>query len=129
MNTIQWNTSEDNTVTRAFFGFGIKDSKGREVGTLLVVNKNGITGLERDAEGKIIMYPIGDTGCSTSRYTLGLTATTYSARSGSHFGSGESQIKDFGTTVEEAKVALIAKAEQMATKARKKAEKNGGIYK
>ena len=67
MNTIQWNTSEDGTVTRAFFAFGIKDSKGREVGTILVVNKNGITGLERDAEGKTIMYPIGD-GCSTSRY-------------------------------------------------------------
>jgi hypothetical protein len=107
--TLTWTTEE--TRTRAVAGHGVFDSKGRELGHLLVIHT------------EMFVFPDG-----VMVKIAGIFGKLHSVRNGKRFGSTVSNAGSFAS-IDEAKAALEKKAVEFGKKIAAKADKNGGIYK
>lgn len=126
MKVTEWKT--EGTRTTAVVTYGVFDVKGRELGHLLTIDTEACVDVIRDEKGEVVMFWDESGKWATSKYRHGLGYSAQACRNGVWFGACSVRPTEV-SSVEEAKAALIKKAEKFEKQIIKKAEKNGGIYK
>lgn len=126
MKITEWKT--EGTRTTATATYGVFDIKGRELGHILVVDTQACVDAIRDEKGEVIMFWDESGKWASSRYRRALGYSSQACRNGDWFGGLSTKPVEV-SSIEEAKAALIKKAEKFEKQIVRKAEKNGGIYK